>query len=435
MKYPFLLIIFIIHALVFGNLYRKKRKYYYLILTSGFLFLIGYYLPKTLKAEDTALLVIAHWTGIVVATVGGVLLFKAQLKSLKTKLMMNPTTMMLFLRIILAYVKFKDKMSRIFNKVEGDKLPMSKTPLYIMVIFLCLTAIFAAEKFISARVPDMLTKGDLRIVYKHAKEEDAGFPYRFNLTVASRSVKVPADGVKAYWMKGEDYKAKKLNLQKSDFNVTTMETTGDGLFAAELPTRAKNTRYAMFIEINDTQNNLIATMPPLPDDPPRLGSNGTGNELEKHKFYGISYKTDPNKLGLLVHIVLMLVALMLLIHAFYYAFNYLWNRQDWIVGKSASSLFWGIACYGVSAFPLGIWIEYEKYGTYWTGVPLGWDITDSKTLFNFVYWAVVVILLKGTIFSKDKNKDMVSYKTYAWVAILGGILTMVVRFAIPHGDI
>ncbi|MBI5778852.1 MAG: hypothetical protein HZA49_05295 [Planctomycetes bacterium] len=435
MKYPFLLVIFIIHALAFGNLYRKNRKYYYLILTFGFLFLIGYYLPMTLKAEMTTLLIIVRWTGITVATVGGVLLLKAQLKSLKLWLMMNPKTMMLFLRIILAYVKFKDKMNRVFNNKEGDKSTMSKTPLYIMVIFLCLVAVFASNSFISSRVPDMLTKGDLRIVYKHAKEEDAGYPYRFNLTVSSRSVKVPADGVKVYWMKGEDYRAKKDNLQKSDFNVTTMETTGDGLFTALLPTREKNTRYAMFMEINDAQNNLIATMPPLPDDPPRLGSNGTGNELEKHQFYGISYKTDPNKYGLLVHIVLMLVALMLLIHAFYYAFNYLWNRQDWIIGKSASSLFWGILCYGISAFPLGIWIEYEKYGTYWTGFPLGWDITDSKTLFNFVYWAMVVILLKGTIFSKDKAKDLISYKTYAWVAILGGILTIVVRFAIPHGDL
>jgi len=420
MKYPVLLAIFIIHALVFANLYRKKRKYYYLILTLGFLFLIGYYLPMTLKVESNTLLVASRWTGITVATVGGVLLLKAQLKSLKTWLMMNPKTMMLFLRIILAYVKFKDKMRRLSDNEEGDKSTMSKKPMYIMVVFLCLVAVFAADKFISTRAPDMLTKGDLRIVYKHAKEEDAGFPYRFNLTVSSRSVKVPADGVKAYWMKGEDYKAKKNKLQKSDFNVTTMETTGDGLFTAALPTRAKNTRYAMFMEITDGANVLAS----LPE-----------KALEEKHLYGISYKTDPNKLGLLVHIVLMLVALMLLIHAFYYAFNYLWNRQDWIVGKSASALFWGILCYGVSAFPLGMWIEYEKYGTYWTGFPLGWDVTDSKTLFNFVYWAVVVILMKGTIFSKNKAKDLISHKTYAWVAIIGGILTMVVRFAIPHGDL
>ena len=420
MKYPFLLIVFIIHALVFGNLYRKKRKYYYLILTFGFLFLIGYYLPKTLKLEDTALLVVIHWIGITVATVGGVLLLKAQLKSLKTWLMMNPTTMMLFLRIILAYVKFRDKMNRVFNNKEGDNLTMSKKPMYIMVVFLCLTAVFASNGFISSRVPDMMTNGDLRVVYKHAKEEDAGFPYRFNLTVSSRSAQIPADGVKAYWMKGEDYKAKKTNIQKSDFNVITMETTGDGLFTASLPTREKNTRYAMFIEVTDGANVLAS----LPE-----------KALEENHFYGISYKTDPNKFGLMVHIVLMLVALMLLIHAFYYAFNYFWNRQDWIIGKSASSLFWGILCYGISAFPLGIWIEYEKYGTYWTGFPLGWDVTDSKTLFNFVYWAVVVILVKGTIFSKNKAKNLISYKTYAWVAFIGGILTMVVRFAIPHGDL
>ena len=420
MKYPIYVAIFVIHFAIFFSLYLRKKRYYYLMLTLGFILLLGYHFPRMLGVEETDLLDVVRWTGIIVATVGGVLLLKAQLKSLKTKLMMNPTTMMLFLRIILAYVKLKDKMGRIFNKEEGDKSTMSKTPMYIMVVFLCLVAVFAADKFISTRAPDMLTKGDLSIVYKHAKEEDAGFPYRFNLTVASRDVQIPEDGVKAYWMKGEDYRAKKNNLQKSDFNVLTMSSTGDGLFTAELPSREKNTRYAMFMEIADGANG-VATLPP--------------NAMAEHNFYGISYKQDPNKFWLLVHIVLMLVALMLLIHAFYYAFNYLWNRQDWIIGKSASSLFWGILCYGISAFPLGITIEHQKYGTYWTGFPLGWDMTDSKTLFNFVYWAVVVILMKGTIFSKDKNKDIISYKTYAWVAILGGILTMVVRFAIPHGDL
>jgi hypothetical protein len=300
------------------------------------------------------------------------------------------------------------------------EIKYTKKPLHIMAIFLVLVAIFAAYEFIDSRAPDMVTAGGGRITYRHAKEEDAGYPYRFNLTVSSRTVKTPADGVRVYWMKGEDYKAKKANLQKSDFTVTTMETTGDGLFTASLPTRKKNTRYAMFIEVSDGAN-ILTTVPE--------------KALEQHHFYGISYKTDPNKYGLLVHIILMLIALMLFIHAVYYAFNYLFNQQDWIVKKSTSSLFWGILCYGISAFPLGIWIEYEKYGTYWTGFPLGWDMTDSKTLFNFVYWAIVIILMKGTIFSKNKDKDVISYKTYAWVALIGGIVTMVVRFAIPHGDL
>jgi len=427
MKYPFLLVIFIIHALVFGNLYRKKRKYYYLILTFGFLFLIGYYLPKTLKVEDTVLLVIMHWIGIVVATVGGVLLLKAQLKSLKTWLMMNPTTMMLFLRIILAYVKFKDKVNRIFNNNERGGLNMSdatysKKPMYIMIILLSLILAVAWAFMLVKFKPDMFIKGDTRIVYSHSKEEDVGFPYRFSVTVSSKSIQIPAEGVKMYWIKGEDMKAKYPKVQKSDFNVTVLSGTAKGdLFGGSIPAREKNTKYYMFLEVMDSQNNLVTTLPE--------------NALDNHKFYRTQYKQDPNTPGLLIHILLMMAALLFMIHTFYYAFEYIWNRQDWAARKSIISIFWGLVCYGVSAFPLGIWIEYEKYGTYWTGFPLGWDMTDSKTIFNFLYWLVIVILVKGTIFSKDKNKDMVGYKIYAWLALIGGILTMVVRFAIPHGDL
>jgi hypothetical protein len=430
MNYPFLLFLLLVHgvhAVIFSKHYWKARKFHDLMLAAGFILLTGYYLSKTLGVETTTLLVVVRWTGITLAVSGGTVLLKAQLKSLKTWLMMNPTTMMLFLRIILAYVKFKDKVNKLFNKEERGGASMSdatysKKPMYIMITLLSLILAVAWAFMLVKFKPDMFINGDTRIVYSHSKEEDVGFPYRFSVTVASKSIQIPADGVKMYWIKGEDFKAKRPNIQKSDFNVTTLSATAQcDLFGGSIPSRVKNTQYYMFLEVTDSQNNLVANLP--------------ANALANQKFFRTTYKMDPNIPGLLVHILLMMAALLFMIHTFYYAFEYIWNKQEWAARKSIISIFWGLVCYGISAFPLGIWIEFEKYGTYWTGFPLGWDITDSKTFFNFFYWLAIVILMKGTIFSKNKDKDMVSYKTYAWLAILGGILTMVVRFALPHGDL
>jgi len=301
----------------------------------------------------------------------------------------------------------------------------SKKPMYIMIVFLCVVLAVVWAEMLMSRKPNMIMKGDTRIVYNHAKEEDTGFPYRFSVVISSTSVQVPQDGVKAYYIKGEDMVAKYPNVKKTDFIALNMSGTPKGdVFAGSLPSREKNTKYYFFMELYDSQKNLLTTLP----------ENALENDVCR-KFYRVSYKKDPNIPGLLIHILLMMVSLMFMLHAFYFAFNYLWNKYDWVAQKSIMSIFWGTVCYFISGFPLGIWIEYEKYGTYWTGFPVGWDMTDSKTFFVFFYWLVVVVLVKGTIFSKDKTKDIISYKTYAWLVLIGSILTMVSRFIIPHGDL
>ncbi|MFA5793672.1 MAG: hypothetical protein WC980_01180 [Candidatus Brocadiia bacterium] len=297
----------------------------------------------------------------------------------------------------------------------------SKMPMYIFVTLLSLVLTFACYEMLAKRKPDMAVKGDLKVVYNHYKEEDAGYQYRFFINASTQKGQIPLDGAKVYWLKDEEFKAKYPNIQKSDFKIELMSPTEKGRFYAhQLPTMEKNHKTYFFIEVTDSQNNVVV----MPE-----------SFLTTKVPYHVSFKQDPNTFGLTVHILLMIVALFFLLHGFYYAFNYLWNKVDWSFNKAVSGIAWGLLCYGISAFPLGIWIEYEKYGTYWTGFPLGWDMTDSKTLFNFAYWFVVIILVKGSVFSNNPQKNLVSYKTFAWLTVLGGILTMVVRFAIGHGDI
>ena len=66
---------------------------------------------------------------------------------------------------------------------------------------------------------------------------------------------------------------------------------------------------------------------------------------------------------------------------------------------------------------LGPLVQKYAFGELWTGVPLGWDLTDNKTLFAFIFWIAAVI----------GNWK----KSRPGLVILAGIMTLVI-FSIPH---
>lgn len=62
-------------------------------------------------------------------------------------------------------------------------------------------------------------------------------------------------------------------------------------------------------------------------------------------------------------------------------------------------------------------VQKFAFGHFWTGIPLGWDLTDNKTLVALIAWILAVVLnLK---------------KQRRWITIVAAILTLII-FAIPH---
>jgi hypothetical protein len=67
---------------------------------------------------------------------------------------------------------------------------------------------------------------------------------------------------------------------------------------------------------------------------------------------------------------------------------------------------------------IGPFVTHYAFGPYWTGFPLGDDLTDSKTLVAFVGWILATIA--------------VSRSRGARVGVVVAALVMLVIFAIPH---
>ena len=109
------------------------------------------------------------------------------------------------------------------------------------------------------------------------------------------------------------------------------------------------------------------------------------------------------------HIIIMFIAMLLSTLAGLMA-----------VGKHKSYRKWGIWTFImliIGGMILGPMVQYHAFGEAWTGIPLGWDLTDNKTLIAVIFWAVAV-------FGNRKRKR-------PGLTILASFILLLV-FTIPH---
>jgi hypothetical protein len=87
-------------------------------------------------------------------------------------------------------------------------------------------------------------------------------------------------------------------------------------------------------------------------------------------------------------------------------------------GQARKYALWTVILLFIGGFILGPLIQKLSFGSWWTGFPLGFDLTDNKTLIAFVGW--LVALLAG---GRGRRSRW-------WV--LGAALLMLVVYFIPH---
>ncbi len=90
------------------------------------------------------------------------------------------------------------------------------------------------------------------------------------------------------------------------------------------------------------------------------------------------------------------------------------------VGKHKSYRKWGIWTFVfllIGGMILGPMVQYHAFGEAWAGIPLGWDLTDNKTLIAVIFWAIAV-------FGNRKTKR-------PGLTILASVVLLLV-YSIPH---
>jgi hypothetical protein len=221
-----------------------------------------------------------------------------------------------------------------------------------------------------------------------------------------------------------------------------MEGTGEfNEFETRIPGQEPGTEVSYYIAVVDKD----ARTTQLPKYAP----------YDQFSFRVVVGKGEATASLLIAHVIFILGAIIFVVAAAYYSLRYLYkgygiNKAIQTAGIATGMIF-------VGGFPLGWIIAYQVYGTPWTGIPFGWDITDNKTLVIFIYWLVILFMVKGStmnLFSKGRGKhcpyrwllsltnkfdfspykkrtDRIDRKRFAKLTIIGAILTIAL-YLIPH---
>jgi hypothetical protein len=119
------------------------------------------------------------------------------------------------------------------------------------------------------------------------------------------------------------------------------------------------------------------------------------------------FKGEVPAWWLILHVVFMFAGLLL---AFRAGLGALLDDKPW--PRLVPWVFGITACGGLILGPI---VQKFAFGAYWTGFPLGGDLTDSKTLFVILFWL-------GALLLRKKSR---------WWTVLATLL-MVAVYMIPH---
>lgn len=155
----------------------------------------------------------------------------------------------------------------------------------------------------------------------------------------------------------------------------------------------------------------------LPVQPPagkleyylQIDADGQTQFIGKEEHVVARFKDDVPAGVLIPHVILMFLSMLFATVAGLFAAFKIERFKRW-----TKWTFW-ILLFG--GFLFGPWVQWHAFGDWWTGIPFGWDLTDNKTLFAFIFWIVA-------FFANRK-------KSRPGLVILAAVMTLVI-FSIPH---
>ncbi len=246
-----------------------------------------------------------------------------------------------------------------------------------------------------------------------------------------KKLELQSEGIKIYYsVDGENYDEIRMEA-----------TTEPNEFEARIPGQKPGTKISYYISVTDKNTHLSQ----LPKYAPYNDFN----------FRVIPARGQASASILWAHVIFIMGAIIFVAAAGYYGVRYL--RKGYGINKVIQMSGIATGMIFVGGFPLGFLLAYQVYGTPWTGIPFGWDITDNKTLVIFLFWGISLFLVRGTTMNyfargrgkhcpyrwlrslihrfefkpRTKRRDTISHERFAKLAIIGAILTISL-YLIPH---
>lgn len=186
---------------------------------------------------------------------------------------------------------------------------------------------------------------------------------------------------------------------------------GGKLFYKRYPTNEEWNELELF-----RRENMLVTF--LPNQPPagklayyiQLEKNNKKFNVSKEDPAIIRYKGEVPGIVLMPHVLFMFVAMLLSTLAGILAL--VKNKKHVMYGRiTFFALF-------IGGMILGPVVQKYAFGEFWTGIPLGWDLTDNKTLIAVIAWFIAIIGNR-----KGNNRP--------WLTVTAAVILLII-YSIPH---
>jgi len=274
----------------------------------------------------------------------------------------------------------------------------------LLALVLTLVLLFIARRLamVQPRVMEQTVEG---LTISHLNPGKA--PENQPLTIAARITRGLKNGEKLIL----SFTYEKVN---SDWSTAEMlpKKAGSDTLVADINGQPRGEKLFYYFEVQDSLGTVVASL-------------GTESKPLRLRFEG---KVPGYIIG--PHIFCMFAGAFFAFLALFGALGLLRNPGE--VNTVARKVGWTTLFIFLGGFPLGIMVARAAVGgSGWGGFPLGNDITDNKTLLIFLYWLLLVILGKGSIFQKNPEKNLVKPETYGKLTLVGFILLLGL-YLIPH---
>lgn len=190
----------------------------------------------------------------------------------------------------------------------------------------------------------------------------------------------------------------------------TMEDLGNGFWSALLPALERGARIEYGFRLLGTDESLDVR----PDTT---------------RFFTLKYKGEVSATVLVLHILFIFAAFFFMVESMIGSASILARGEprEFTVAMTR----WVVVFTFIGGWPLGIALNWQRFGVLWEGFPFGYDITDNKTQLMFLFWVVVMLVSWRSFFGRRTGRDLVSDRFYAWVVMASALASLLI-ILLPH---
>ena len=253
-------------------------------------------------------------------------------------------------------------------------------------------------------------------------EHHSSHVFKGDTTNAVMTVEVTRGTLPENYRLGFYYRPKKIEdyegeIAFSRFDMKNSVSAPDK-YEVTIINKQRGSEFHYYILLENTEGQPVASMP-------------ASEDFHNPKYTWFRFEGARSVPLLIAHIAGMFGGFLFMTLAFLTACTNVRNSTvNVTLGKY---ILWTTIILFMGTFPIGIWLEYQVYATYWTGIPLGRDKTDSKGLVVFLYWFILLILMKGSAFLSRPSRNWIKPIGARVVTIIGFLLTAGL-YLIPHSS-